>query len=359
MSSVLGPAEAAAPSRTRVFGGVFLAVVASACWAACRGSCGEDAGRAASRAATASSRTAAKPRSPLAAAATHQLPSTVTLLELGKTAYHTRIDLTADAIYLLTMEGAFRLAPGEEPRETRLDLSDTGVATPSAFVFWSNGSFWLAPKRGGPPGRLASVKDRPIYIVAVEERFAWIGPGEQGHHTVYTLRQGKPHAIHEMSGPVAAATMVDDRVVFLERPENNSWRLGSIGRSGGSASFTPTRVGRYPGMLVAAGDVYYYYFDDKDTSEVWAVSPDLRNERVVARNVICSPLAVADRVFCGGMEGVFEISPTTGLSKLVYPSIGGSITAIAVDQKRIVWVSDVGQEKLEVKLLLRDALPPG
>jgi hypothetical protein len=283
----------------------------------------------------------------------------MTLLAVNKTAYHTRIDLAPDAVYLLTMEGAFRLVPGQEPQETKLDLSDTGVATPTSFIFWSNGSFWLAPKQGGPPGRLASVKNRPIYIVSVEERLGWIGPDERGHHTVYTLRQGKPHALHEMAGPVAAATMVEDRVIFLERPENNSWRLGSVSRSGGPASFTPTRIGRYPGMLVAAGDVYYYYFDDKDISEVWAVSPDLRNERVVAKNVICSPLAVADRIFCGHMEGVFEISPGSGLPKLVYPSIGGSITAIAADQKRIVWVSDVGQEKLEVKMVLRDAIPPG
>jgi hypothetical protein len=68
---------------------------------------------------------------------------------------------------------------------------------------------------------------------------------------------------------------------------------------------------------------------------------------------------VADRVFCGHVEGVFEISPSSGLPKLAHPSIGGSITAIAADQKRIVWVSDVGQEKLEVKMLLRDAIPPG
>lgn len=359
MSSLLSRAEAGATARLRVLGRVWLAVVVSAPWAACRESCDGASRPAAPQASAVSATTAEKPRPAVSTAAARPLPSPVTLLTLDKTAYHTRIDLASDAIYLLTMEGAFRLVPGQKPREMKLDLSDTGVVTPSAFIFWSNGSFWLAPKQGGPPGRLARVKNRPIYIVSVEERFAWIGPDERGHHTVYTLREGKPHAVHELSGPVAAATMVEDRVIFLERPETQSWRLGSVPRGGGPASFTPTRVGRYPGMLVAAGDVYYYYFDDKDTSEVWAVSPDLRNERVVAKNVICSPLAVADRVFCGHVEGVFEISPTSGLPKLVYPSIGGSITAIAADQKRIVWVSDVGREKLAVKMLLREAIPPG
>lgn len=280
----------------------------------------------------------------------------VTLLRLDKSAYHTRIELTADAVYLLTMEGAFRLVPGQTPQESKLELSELGVATPSAFIYWSKGSFWLAPKKGGPPGRIANVKERPIYVVSVDERFAWIAPDEKGRHTVYTLKQGVPQVVHTLSGTAAAATMVDDLVVFVERVEGG-WRLGSVGRSGAPANFTVTRKGPHPAMLAAAGDVYYYYWDDKKTSQVWAVSPDLRNERVVASNVTCSPLAVADRVFCVSMEGLFEISPTSGLPKLLYPADGPSTTTIAADRNRIVWVRDGGAEKLEVKLLDRNAIP--
>ncbi len=286
------------------------------------------------------------------------VPSPVTLLKLDKTAYHTKLDLASDAIYLLTMEGAFRLGQGQAPQEMKLDLGDSAVATPSAIIFWSKGFLWLAPKQGGPPGPLASVKNRPLYIVAVEERFAWIGPDEEGHHAIFVLQRGKPHAVYVVSGTVAAATMVEDRVFFIERVGSESWRLGSVPRSGGPPTFTATRKGRYPAMLAAASDVYYYYFDDKDTSEVRAVSPDLRTERVVAKNVICSPLAVADRVFCANPEGLFEISPTSGLPKLVFPNVALSITTIGVDQNRVVWVSDVGREELEVKLLYRNAIPP-
>lgn len=280
----------------------------------------------------------------------------VTVAQLDKSPYHTRLELTADAIYLLTMDGAFLLAPGQPPKESKLDLGEIGVATPSSFVFWSNGSFWLAPKKGGPPGRLANVKERPIFLVSVDERFAWLAPDGQGRHTVYTLRQGQPQAVHTLSGAVAAATMVDDRVVFVERVEGG-WRLGSVATSGGPANFTATRKGPYPAMLAAAGDVYFYYWDDKKTSEVRAVSPDLRNERVVASHVTCSPLAVVDRVFCVNMEGLYEISPTSGLPKLLYPGDGATTTTIAADRSRIVWVRERGAEKLEVKLLDRNAIP--
>ncbi len=280
----------------------------------------------------------------------------VTVAQLDKSPYHTRLELTADAIYLLTMEGAFRLAPGQPPQESKLDLGEIGVATPSSFVFWSNGSFWLAPKKGGPPGRLANVKERPIFLVSVDERFAWLAPDGEGRHTVYVLRQGQPHAVHTLSGTVAGATMVDDRVIFVERVEGG-WRLGSVTTGGGPANFTATRKGPYPAMLAAAGDVYFYYWEDKKTSEVWAVSPDLRNERVVASHVTCSPLAVADRVFCVNMEGLYEISPSSGLPKLLYPGDGASTTAITADRSRIVWVRERGADKLEVKLLDRNAIP--
>jgi hypothetical protein len=283
----------------------------------------------------------------------------VTLLQLNKSAFHTRLDLTPDAINLLTMDEVYRLVPGAEPEASKLDLSDLGVATPSSFIFWSNGAFWLAPKKekGGPPGRLASVKARPIYLVSVEERFAWIGPDEQGRHAVYALHRGEPRLLHTLTGQAAGATMVDDLVVFVERVDSANWRLGSVARTGGEVAFTTTRKGRHPSMLAAAGDVYYYYWDDKSTSEVWAVSPDLRQARVVASGVTCSPLAVADRVFCASMEGLFELSPTSGLPRLVNPTDGASMTTIAVDATRIVWVRDAGPEKLEVKILYRNAAP--
>jgi hypothetical protein len=335
-----------------------LVVLAGGLASACRSGC-KDTGRRATPRPVDSVSTASpgKPPPPAATARPNDVATPETLLTLDRSAYHTRLDLASDAIYLLTMEGAFRLAKGHEPQEIKLDLSDNGVATPTAFIFWSKGAFWLAPKRGGAPGRLAGVKDRPIFIVAVDERFAWIGPDEQGHHAVFVLRQGRPYSLYQAPDTVAAATMVEDRVVFIERVGTDSWRLGSVATGGGPPALTATRKGRYPAMLAPAGDVYYYYFDDKDMSDVWAVSPDLRNERVVSKGFICSPLAVSERIFCGHLEGLFEISPRTGLPKLVFPNLGSTITTIAVDRDRVVWVSDVGREKLAVKLVHRNAIP--
>jgi len=347
------------PVGVRVICRILLAIVTIGPIVACRSSCNETSRTATPQASeSVSSMTAMRPLPATPTASANPIFSPMTLLTLDRTAYHTKLDLAGDAIYLLTLEGAFRLVQGQAPQEMKLDLGGSAVATPSAIIFWSKGFLWLAPKQGGPPGRLASVKNQPMFIVAVEERFAWIGPDEQGHHAIFVLRYGKPHAVYVASGMVAAATMVEDRVVFLERPETDSWRLGSVPRDGGPPTFTETRNGRYPAMLVAsAREVYYYFFDDKDTSEVRAVSSDLQTERVVASHFICSPFAVADRIFCGHVEGLFEITPDSGSPKLVYPNIASSITAIAADRNRVVWVSDIGPDKLAVKMLFREAIP--
>lgn len=339
-----------APVQRSSLGRLLLVILSFTPWTACRSGCGKTSDPA-------TAQSAAVVEKEKVTAAGGRLATPVTLLQLEKSAYQARLVLTADAIYLLTMEGAFRLAPGQAPQESKLDLGDNGVATPSAFIYWSKGAFWLAPKNGGPPGRLADVKERPIFVASVDDRFAWIAPDEKGRHTVYTLRQGEPYAIHTLSGSATAATMTDDRVVFVERMEGEGWRLGSVARTGGPAAFTATRQGRYPATLAAAGDVYYYYWDDKKLSEVWAVSPDLHTERIVADHITCSPLAVADRLFCVSMEGLFEISPSSGLPKLVYPGDAASTTTLAVDRHRIVWVRDAGPDKLEVKLIDRNAIP--
>jgi len=91
---------------------------------------------------------------------------------------------------------------------------------------------------------------------------------------------------------------------------------------------------------------------------VRAVAPDLRTERVAASKVICSSPAVADRVFCAKVEGLFVLSPANGSPTLVSPNVALSITAIGADQNRFVWVSDFGREKLDVKLFFRNAIPP-
>lgn len=274
----------------------------------------------------------------------------MTLFTLDRTAHHTRLHLVGDVVYLLTPKAAFRLIPGEAAHEQKLDLGETGVATPAGFVFWSQGALWLAPQTGSAPGRLVELERRPRLIVAVEEGLAWVERDEQGRDTIYRLRGGSPKNVYASRGRVDAATMIEDQVVFVEGVGDASWRLGAVSMPGGRRAFTRPRKGRSPTMLVAAGEIYYY---DGYAAEVRAVSPDLQRERVVGGDVECSPIAVADRIYCAQGGGLFELPAGRGVPKAVLANASARVVDIAADNKRVVWVGQTRRGMLEVKLLAR------
>jgi hypothetical protein len=299
---------------------------------------------------TASATAQATASVPRHAPPTNSAASPITLFSVAKSAYHVKLNLDGDNIYLLTPDSVFRLAPDHPPEGSRLELGAGAVATSSGFIFWSKSKVWIAPKAGGAPAALAEVAHEPQFFVAAGEKLAWIDRGDDGRYAIRSLRGSKPYTVYSPAGNVDAATMIYDRVVFVERVSPAAWRLGSVRLDGEAPTFAQQRSGRSPAMLVPGPEVYYY---DGAVFEVRAISPDLRQERVIASDIICSPLAAADRLYCGQVEGLFEVS-LDGVVRLVSPNLRFMSTAIAADRNRVVWVSEAGTDRLEVKLLVRD-----
>lgn len=63
--------------------------------------------------------------------------------------------MDAAAVVLMTSNAAYRLVDGEPLHGLRLDLGNGPVLTRAAFVFWSKGVIWSAPKQGGVTHELA------------------------------------------------------------------------------------------------------------------------------------------------------------------------------------------------------------
>jgi hypothetical protein len=285
-----------------------------------------------------------------------KVESTV-LVSLPLPAYHKPIYLDGEATYLLTDRGAYRLLPNQKPQELRGELGFGAVLTHSAFVYWAKGAVWRAPKDTGKPQRLAAVGHQPQFFVSSEERFAWVDRSEEGRFSIQTIRDRKVQVIYAPYGTIDAATMIHDWVFFVERAEDATWRLGGISLAGGVPAFTPVRKGRTPAMLTTADDLYYY---DINTSEIHAISPDFQHERTIAKDVVCSPMAVSKKmIYCGRVEGLTEVDPTTHAVQLLEERSKGPITAIAVDGSRVVWVSDTGQANLTVSMLSTLPVPSG
>jgi hypothetical protein len=256
-----------------------------------------------------------------------------------------------EAIYLLTSNVAYRIVPGQEPRQMPLDLGIGPALTTSNILFWSNGAIYQVPKSGGKRNKVGSVAHQPQYFVTSGTHFAWIDRSEEGVFTLQVLENNKPRVFYTATGSVEAMTMHHDWVFFVERAANATYRFGGVSIAGGHPVFTTPRAGRTPAMLTIEQDIYYY---DGNTQTIRTLSLDFQREETIIREFICSPIAVADNVYCGRVEGLFELGKHAPTPRLLADVGRFSITTLTANASRVVWLSDLGPNKLALQMLSRN-----
>ena len=282
------------------------------------------------------------------AAQTPELAAPTRLTTLPISAYATALALDDDAVYLLTSHAAYRLIDGQPAQGIRLELGVGAALTESAFVFWSEGCVWRAPKQGGVTRRLAKLSHQPQYFVASGEAFAWVDQSEAGLYTIQTLVGNEPKVLVSSAGEVRALNMIGDAVYFVQRPSDASWRLGVVRIADGKPEYATERKGRAPALLAGVDDLYYY---DLDQSKVLKRSLDLRSEQVQLDNFVCSPIYVSSRIFCACVEGLFEVSKDTRIPTVLVHDRPGTITNIRANSKVVAWTVDLGRDQLAVDML--------
>ena len=270
------------------------------------------------------------------------------LAELPISAYSTVLALDDDAAYLLAPRGAFRFVPGEPTRGIELELGHGAAMTRSAFVFWSEGGIWKAPKTGGAARRVANLPHRPQYFVASGEAFAWVSLGDDGVFAIQTLVAAEPKTLVSATGELSALNMVRDAVYFVERPSSGSWRMGVVRITGGAPAYTTERNGRRPALLTGEDAIYFY---DVDRFRIRKVSLDLRRDADLAGHLVCSPVHVARGIYCGSVEGLFEVERPSHEPRVLSYGRRGSITNVQSDAHKVVWTVDLGTDRLAVDFL--------
>jgi len=272
------------------------------------------------------------------------------LTTLPVSAYDARLAMDEEATFLLTSKAAYRFAEGGSAHAIALDLGLGPVLTRSAFVFWSEGAIWSAPKLGGAAQRLASFSHQPQYFVASGDDFAWVDLSEAGLYTIQTLDEGKPRVLSSSLGEISALNMIGDAVYFVERPSDDSWRIGVVRIHGGAPDYTSPKKGRRPAMLSGTDRIYYYSLDG---TEIRELTLDLRSERVTLRDMVCSPIQASTTLYCGCVEGLFEVSTKSRVPRVLVQGRPGSITNIASNANRVAWIVDTGPGQLAVDELRR------
>jgi hypothetical protein len=275
-----------------------------------------------------------------------QEPSTLFTAEVS--AYAAEVALDEDAVYLLTPSAAFRLVPGRPAERWALDLGLTPALAGGHFVYWSKGELLRAPKRGGDPSTLAKVPGEPQRLAASGDYVAWLEKSADRGFVIWTLDGSRPREVLIPRGDVAALALLDDQVFFVEQLPEAKHRLGVVPLSGGEPRYSSEKKGRTPAMLAAAGELFFY---DGPTTTVRRVSTDLTRERVIARGLICSPLAVAERVYCAQPAGLVELPAEGGSPRALAAARGGPITKIVASAKRVAWLVDAGPDRLSVQTL--------
>jgi hypothetical protein len=255
---------------------------------------------------------------------------------------------------LLSDSAVYRLLPGKAPARTPLELGFGATIARSGVVYWSRGAIMEAGLARFALHELGRLAARPQSFVSSGNEFAWLERSESGAFSLGALAGKKPRTVYTSPGSIDAVTMLSDWVFFVERGPDASWRIGGVNTAGGTPSFTAPRRGRSPSMLVGRRDIHYY---DGNRLEVRRLSPDFQREDVLAKDFVCSPLAVFQHVYCAQVEGISELREGAPPERLVAGTPSGPVTALAANGHQLAWVSDAGADKLQVKALA--LTPPG
>jgi hypothetical protein len=100
------------------------------------------------------------------------------------------------------------------------------------------------------------------------------------------------------------------------------------------------------------------FFYDGPKQQVMRLSFDFSVSQVAAQDLICSPLAADTALYCAHVTGISQVNLNDGKTRLLQAVPQGTITTLAVGTPGLMWVTDVGQERLELSLLPMLSSPP-
>lgn len=255
-----------------------------------------------------------------------------------------------EAVYVLTPTAVHRIVVGQSTESFPRELASGALMTPRGFVYWSKGALFEAPKGSGEARKLGALPRAPQRFAAAGEHLVWIDAAA-GHFSVQALEADQPRELYASPSALDAIAVLGDDACFVERLSAKGWRIGcvGVGARAGRPRFTAERRGRSPAGLIAFGDSLY--FQDASGYKVVELSQDLRHERTLARDLVCSPLAVSEHVYCAQVEGLVEVSGAGRPPRLLAANARGLITSIAASSSAVAWISDAGPEGLTVRWL--------
>jgi hypothetical protein len=272
-------------------------------------------------------------------------PAPQLLLSLPVSAYQASVAVVDEAVCVLTPRAAYRLIPGQPQAQLPIPEGAEAVLAGGSVVYWSNGALWRV-RFESQAKRVAEAPERPQLLAASERMVAWSARSKAGQTSI---RSAEGQLLFSSPNPISALTMRGDRLAFIERLGPRAWRLGQLDTSGDAPRLGHPNATRVPAML-ALGNRHVYYYGGLSWG-LRAASADLRSEQTLLRHEVCSPLAVADRIYCAQVEGLIELSQGGEKLRWLHKNQGRLITSLAADPSKVVWIQEAAQGHLDVEML--------
>jgi hypothetical protein len=296
-----------------------------------------------------SSSTSTETSRPPAKKAARPPPDVSTLYEEGTSAYHARLFGDDDRVVLVTQAGFTTFLAGKSPAQHAVSLGPVAARQGDALVFWRSGRLRAVSLSGEGERELAALPAPPQYLLASEDRLAWIQTARTSGASLETLSGGDVRVVYQSDDSIAAAVLSASIVYWVAARRDGSWNIGRVDLDGQHTS-TGAHQGRPPSMLALGHDgVYFYAGRDRGVRKL---SFDLQQETAVLAKVICSPLVVSSRVVCAHVGGLFDI-PRAGVApRFLAPERAGPVTTMAATNDRLFWVAESGDQRLIVRTML-------
>jgi hypothetical protein len=251
-----------------------------------------------------------------------------------------------DRLVLVTETSFTTFRTGRAAEEHGIALGPLVTLQGDALVFWRSGSLRQVALDGGPDKNLVAVPSPPQYLLASKERLAWIRTDEKRRTLLETLSGGRVRLVQALEGGVSSPALNGTDVYLVAESPDASWTIGRIALDRQLRTWSGAHQGRPPAMLAVGHDGVYFYAGRE--RGVRRLTFDLERETSVSSGVVCSPLAVSDRVVCAQVGGVFELSPDAQ-PRFLAAERAGPVTALAATSSRAFWVAENGAERAIVR----------
>jgi hypothetical protein len=273
------------------------------------------------------------------------LPQVRTLLEQGSSAYHARLLADERAVVLVTQTGFTTVSAEGPAQEHAIALGPVVARHGETLAFWRAGSLREVSIFGGPERVRVALPRPPRYLFTSEQRLAWIQTDAQTGTSLQTLVAGHVRSLYESLGDVAAPILHGAHLYWVAASHDRaSWKIGRFDLEGRGLTWSALQHARPPAMLAVGHDGVYFYSGPR--RGVRRLSFDLQRESSVAEGVVCSPLALSDRVLCAQVGGLFQVPLSGAAPAFLASERAGPITALALTGAGAFWVAENGAERL-------------